>query len=418
MRYWLFFWMVLIAFVSAAKDLPVTLSELYRFALEHRPEFSAIEEEKQKLLRLVRPASVLPNPVVGVSGMGSGVLFKTIGKDMMSGVGVSAMQAFPGSRKRSLSGKRFFLIGREKEALLEQRKARVKEQIAGLYFTLLFVREAQKIVDETDKILKTLEEIATARYETGRGKQADIIKVQLSRARLLREREEWRKKEEVAQAKLNGLIGRAQGAKFKPLPALSWKKLSMDEKKLYACAFEKNPELQELYAKLETEKNDVELERAKKAWDMMIGSMFRYRGAIRPLWSLSLSWSVPLYSRAKEEEKAKAEEKDIARLRNLLEQKKQDIAADLSRALSIIRKNEIQRKLYLDLLLKEAKWNIEANLAQYTTGKGSMLDVLDAVRAYLSLMLEEKGLTKEMLQELAVIEYHCPKNWLKEVGYE
>lgn len=394
------------------------LSTLWEQALNFRPELSAIRAEQRRLSLMEQAAPILPNPTFGVGSKGVGTFFQGVGKEMMAAHYLSFMQMYPNARKRRLQAERFALVRGEKEMLWLQRWRTVKKEIALAYFSLLFIREAQGVVRETDKLLKALEETALSRYEVGKGTQAAVLKIQLERQKLIEEQEEWRKEEEQTLAKLAGLLGQTEVPMLDDLPPLRWKPIDLVAADVLACANQESPELLLAKAVLQTQKNDVSLAAAAKGWDTRLGVMYMNRDPLPPLFDVRLDFQIPLYSRKKEDVMIRAEAEDVEAAKKTIAQKEDDIQSEIAGVLAELTRSQRQRELYDEVLLPQLKWTMEAHLASYSTGQGRMLDVLDTMRIFLQLRLKEKALTKKMLQKLSVIEYHCPREWLKEAGYE
>lgn len=406
----------------APKEAPVTLHELYAVLDAQRPEFRELRAREEKLSLLSRPAKALPNPTFSLGVKGSGLTFQTIGKDRMSGGTFSFMQMVPNGRKRELMAQGFLLRAREVEEGLQKRRKELRQKVASAFFSLLFVHEAEKITRENQRLTELLEETARSLYETGKGKQGDLVKVGLARSTLREKELEWQKEEEVLEAELGGLLGLPAPKEGKEslgmLPKLTFRRVELKRAEVLACAQESSPEVIPLQAKKKSEENDVHLAQAKKRWDTGFGGMFMYRGSFNPFWGGEIFFSVPLYSASKEHQELLAERRDVEAVSQMLAQKRVDIQSEVERALASYAKLEQELDLYQTTLLPQARWTVEANLAAYSTGRAGLLDALDAVRSLFEVELREKKFQQEILVQLATLEYHCPRPWLKEAGYE
>jgi cobalt-zinc-cadmium efflux system outer membrane protein len=377
-----------------AVPVPTVLS-LERLLADVRaanPTLRAARLEAQALATRPRQVSALPDPSFGISYRP----FAVGGFDGVVPGQVAFQQMIPFPGKLRLAGEAA-AYGAEMAALeTNELLLDLTYQAKESYFELFRIQEQDRLIEAFQAQLDDFEKAAAAKYEVGTGLQQAILKAQLEKNTLARQRLDLSAMRRMHVERLARLtnqpdLAARQGQLALERPFLAPRAADPSE------ALLTRPEVKALQAGLSMADAEIAMARREYLPDFMVGAgimdMMGVEGEAMPLDNLGRRFGIefgvviPL-QRGKRDAAVKE-----ARLR------RQQYEARLEAARTMIKTefNDLQNRLaedrraldlYEQTLVPQAETTLEATLSAYTTGRTDFLDLLDAERMLFDLKMD------------------------------
>ncbi|MFB0521306.1 MAG: TolC family protein [Desulfatiglandales bacterium] len=365
-------------------ELPGLISE----ALERNPDIIAARNRFQSAQEIIEFRRAFPDPDVSYTYFVENVETRVGPQRHILG----AKQRFPFYGKRDL---RADIATQETEYLgrvYEGTKSEVIRQVKTSFYDLFYLATVIDITHREKELLKRFERIARVKYETGRGLQQNILKVQVEMSKLSERLLALEKQKQTVEAMLNTVLNRPlAGYLGKPIqPELP--EIGPAHQELLELTIENNPEIGAAQALISKSEGAYKLAKKDYAPDLTIGVNYIEVGdgplkvsdngkdAINVMFSINLPiWQKKLSSQAQSALKTIAAQKSHSRNvsnRTLFQVK--DSFFKIQSARETI-------DLYESALVPQAKQSMESAEAGYIAGIVSFLDVLDAERVLLNI---------------------------------
>lgn len=386
-----------IPFVKADNNVPMDapkmfdLSELLREATERNPEIIAAKEKWQSAQDIIGARGALPDPQLS---------FQQYVESVETRVGpikraYGLKQKLPFYGKRGLMSEIATKEAEVLEASYETVRQEVVRQVKIAYYDLFYL---SKIIDITDKekdILKRFEQTATIKYETGKGSQQNILKVQVEINRLEDRRLTLLNRKKTSEARLNVLLDRSSDHPVKKPVQPEFRDFFYIKQQLIRLARDHRPELKMGDAWIE--KSDRALILAKKDYypDLTIGAnyieidkgplMFSDNGqdAFNVVFSINVPlWSNKLSSQVGSATKMVTAQKSV--YKSILNKTLFEIEDNLFK----IETARETSNLYQNVLIPRAEQSLKSAEVGYITGVVNFLDLLDAERVLLKIQFD------------------------------
>jgi len=385
-----------------------TVRDFLGFAVAHNQGISAAYLAWQADRERVPQATALPDPGFSFTEYLAAVETR-VGPQERA---FALTQTFPWFGKLNLAGR----IAEERASASAAKVAavflRVAYRVKKAYFDLAHLGRSTAIAAEHLDLVTRLEEAARARYATGAGSYADVIKAQVELGLLTDHLAELRDRYRPLAAELNAALGRPAGAPV-PWPTdLSVTGLSLDEGELLRRLPVENPELVGLHHQTQRFEQARKLAGKQGYPDFTLGLNYIQTRQIDrdgipdngkdPLLA-TLSINLPLWRG-----KYRAAEKEAAGNHLAAHSERQDRESSLTAALEreMFRYRDALRKLdlYGDTLLPKGRQALRATTAAYETGKASFLELVDAQRLLREFELSRARAAADLNIHLAEIE--------------
>jgi outer membrane protein, heavy metal efflux system len=386
-----------IPFVKADNNVPMDapkmfdLPELLKEATERNPEIIAAKEKWQSAQDIIGARGALPDPQLS---------FQQYVESVETRVG-PIKRAYGLKQKLPFYGKRGLMseiATKEAEALeasYETVRQEVVRRVKIAYYDLFYLSKLIDITDEEKEILKRFEQTATIKYETGKGSQQNILKVQVEMNRLEDRRLTLLNRKKTSEARLNVLLDRTSDHPVKKPVQPEFRDFFYIKQQLIRLARDHRPELKMGDAWIE--KSDRALILAKKDYypDLTIGAnyieidkgplMFSDNG--QDAFNVVFSINVPLWSNKLSSQ--------VGSATKMVTAQKSVYKSILNRTLFEIEDNlfkiETAREtsnLYQNVLIPRAEQSLKSAEVGYITGVVNFLDLLDAERVLLKIQFD------------------------------
>lgn len=387
-----------------ANGAVLRLDEVLSQVEERHPGLRSMRDEARAAVHLEPQVGSLPDPML--TGMAAPELDETR---------IEVSQAFPLAGKRRLRARGARLAASAAAARYEAERLRLRYEATEAFFDLWVLVRSIEATRENRKLLESWRDVMQIRYAGGRGGQQGVVKVELEIG-LLEDRLRSLSLLEPGYAEaLNALLDRPPGT---PVPRPDPEEphlldLSVPAAELDRWAGEANPEVVGMVAERDRMAIEERLARKAKVPDLTVGLRYTREamppdpatglGEDRDQYMSILSINLPVRRaryRALEEE---------ARLRRVaaagrVEGTRNQIEARIHRAYAGYQDARRRIDLYAETLIPRVQQAMQAALAEYQTGTGALLDVVDSERQLLDFRLVYAEAVAEHRKRLAELD--------------
>ncbi len=381
----------------------LSLPDLIPEALANNPELVAARRQWEAASQRIVQARSLDDPTLSVHLWNFPQTFN-VTQTQNSIFGLSQNLPFPGKlalkseiASRSAEMTEQVLHGKERELI-----ARVKEA----YYDLFLAHKAIQIHHEQVELLRQFVEIANAKFRTGKGSQADVLKAQVELSVLHQQLPVLEQRRETAAALLNTLLDRDP---LSPLgvpqePSLMPIDITIDD--LHRLALDTRPELKaaELAVRYSEQTRALAQRQYYPDFNVAFQRFQNFQasdgfGAYVAMTIPFSFWTKPKYDAGLQEAAASIEAARAQRhtLENMTRFQVKDLLAK-------VRASEQVARLYHTTILPQAVQNLEAARVEYRVGKGGFLDLIDTQRAWRGFQHEYYRALVEREHRLAELE--------------
>jgi len=363
------------------------LAGLVREALANRPEVAQARASAGADRERVPQAAALPDPVFAAGLQNDGFSGLQVGKTETSWWSFTAAQTVPWFGKRGLRGRAQALGAQQSDADLDRARLTVQADVERTYLDLLLVRDESQLLDRLEGLWTQAEGLSRARYEGGQGAQADILRAQLERSRLLQQRAALLGEERRRMAVLDRAAGRSLE---QPLTTqLSLADLRdpelPDSLQAIADLETKSPELRKARLGADQATALAALARREVFPDLTLsGGVMPRGGAFEPMWQAGVSVPLPLWAGSKQSRAVRESRLRGDAARSAAEAVRHAVYERLAERRAMLQALLATNRLYRAGLLVQSQATVSSTLAQYEVGRVPFASVLETLRGYLA----------------------------------
>ncbi|HXS96622.1 MAG TPA: TolC family protein, partial [Candidatus Limnocylindrales bacterium] len=259
---------------------PTPLAQLLAEAERNNPEISAAQHVWRAATHSRAQVTALPDPQFTLQqfSVGSPRPFAGFNSSNFAYVGIGASQELPYPGKLGLKGQAADRAADVEHAQIGVVRASIAQQVKLAYVRLASLQRTLKLFEDSRATLGQMIETELSRYSTGQGNQADVLKAQLERTRLLTEITARREDVAQAQADLKQALHRPQDSEDIVAEDLRPTTLGYDSRELLELARKQNPEVQVDLNAIEKQKAEVQSAARAGKPDFSIGYMYQRTG--------------------------------------------------------------------------------------------------------------------------------------------
>jgi cobalt-zinc-cadmium efflux system outer membrane protein len=371
---------------SASRN-KLVLPELIQEVLARNPELVAARKQWEAVTNRITPARSLDDPILSLQLWNFPQNFN-LTQTQNNIFGLAQNLPFPG--KLALKGN---VASRSADMTEQAVRAKERELVARLkqaYYDLYLAQKGLQIHHEQVELFRQFVEIANAKFRTGKGTQADVLKAQVELSLLFQHLPVLEQRRETAEAMLNTLLDRDPALRLGLAQEPSQLPLETPMNDLHQFALHDRPELKA--AELAVQRNEQSHALAQRQYYPDFNVAFQrfqnYQandgfGAYVAMSIPFAFWTKPKYDAGVQEAAAAVA---VARaeqhtLENLTRFQINDLLAKL-------RATDQTATLYRTTILPQAQQSVDAARAGYRTGKAGFLELIDAQKAWRGFQLE------------------------------
>lgn len=365
----------------------LSLSGLIQEGLARNPEIQAARKQWEAAMHRIVQARSLDDPTLSVQLWN---VPQTVNVTQAQNSIFGLSQSFPFPGKLDLKGD---VASRSAEMIEQAFHAKERELIARLkqaYYELFLAQKAVQIHHEQLELLRQFVESANAKFRTGKGSQADVLKAQVELSLLHQHLPVLEQRRESAEAMLNTLLDRDSTSPVGMAQEPSQMPLDKTLDDLHRLASSARPELKA--AELAVQRNEQSQVLAQRQYypDFTVAVQrfqnFQANDGFGAYVAMSIPfafWTKPKYDAGLQEAASAvaAARAQQHTLENLTRFQIKDLLAKL-------RASDQVATLYHTTILPQAEQSLEAARVGYRAGKAGLLDLIDTQRAWRGFQLE------------------------------
>jgi outer membrane protein, heavy metal efflux system len=364
---------------------PTSLADLVKEAERSNPEVAAAYHGWQATTHVPRQASAFPETQLSMQqfSVGSPRPFAGFSNSDFAYIGIGASQDLPYPGKRALRGKVAEFEANSMREDSEAVRRRVIEALKLAYFQLGYIQQTLGIIEQSDRTLSQIEQIAESRYRVGQGNQQDVLKAQLQHTRILQEIAHHHQLEGQLEAQLKQILNRPQTYPDIVAEPLMPTFLLYTDAQLLQRGEDLNPDVRAKQQLVDRQKARIELAHKGFRPDFMVAYMYEHTASqFRDYYMATFGIRLPNRSRQRAEF-AEAEEKR-EQADQELQSERQRVLSEIQQQYVLVRTSEERLNIYKGGLLPQADATFRAGMAAYQTNRqdfqtllGNFLDVLN-----------------------------------------
>lgn len=365
----------------------LSLSGLIQETLARNPEIQAARKQWEAMGHRIRQTQSLDDPTLSVQLWNFPQTFNPT-QTQNTIFGLSQNLPFPG--KLALKGE---VASRSAEMAEQAFHAKERELVARVkqaYYDLFLTHKAIRIHHEQVELLGQFVEITTAKFRTGKGSQADVLKAQVELSLLFLHLPILEQRRETAEAMLNTLLDRDSASPLGIPQEPSQIALDKTLDDLHRLALSDRPELKA--AELAVQRNEQSRALAQRQYYPDFNVAFQrfqnYQandgfGAYVAMSIPFAFWTKPKYDAGVQEASAAvlAAQAQQHTLENLTRFQVKDLMSRLRAADHVV-------TLYRTTILPQAEQSLDAARVGYRAGKAGFVDLIETQRAWRGSQLE------------------------------
>ncbi|BBB31794.1 outer membrane efflux protein [Thermotomaculum hydrothermale] len=402
---------ILIAGVSVFGNENGYLKNYINLIKSNNQKLKALNFEHNSILKSAESEKYLPDPVF-TTGIYLQSIETRVGAQK-SKFGISQKIPFKGKLKLKMLTKKELA-----KAVLEKIKQTELDLITSFkknYYTLSYLNEREKILEQHISLLKDLHSVIMSSYEAGKGNYSSILRIESEIDYLKNSLESVRELKSPVIAKLNELMNRNPEEEIKAISLDEFKILKIgknEEEKIIKALFSTSPELRSINFKMKAERLNRDLAGKSRYSDFTIGldwintskvngSSIKDNGKDGLIFKIGMT--IPLHRKKYHYQIDASNDrylKEASEHVNTKNEKATGIKKAFFDYLDGIRK----LNLYQNSIIPRAKEALNVLISAYESEAGNYLDVIDAERVLLQFELEVLKSKKDILSAIADIE--------------
>ena len=388
-------------------------------------------------LHQANAASALPDPKVAFKVMNLPTDSWELDQEMMTQISLGLSQTFPRGQSLELQSKKLRIEASAFSILREEREAKLTRLVSKLWLDAYLAQQTIRLIESDRALFEQLVEIAKANYSNtiGKTRQQDVIRAQLEIAHL--EDRITLEQNHLAFAKTQlhewiyqpkNLEVNAQSIFDKPQYSLPTSPPKIDSHVMDPNAkiirkLKNHPSVRALDVKHQVALNDIRLAEQlyKPQWQVNASYGFRDNATLNlersDLFSLELSFDLPLFTSTKQDPTLKAAAKQAGVVKSdryLLIKQMASALGSFKKQITYLKKRQ---KLYQNRLLKQAHDQAEAAITAYTNDDGDFAEVARARIAEMNARIQALKIDVEILKSTVQSNYLLAQSKV-ELNYE
>lgn len=403
---------VVVSTVTHAEPDP-TLEALIAEALANRPELSQAAAELRAAEERLPQAQAWPDPMLQVGVQNDGFTAWRVGTMETSWVSFMATQTIPFPGKPSLRGAVAEVDVSLRQFGLERVRLSTIAEVRRAALTLQLTRARLELLGRLTALVGQAVEVARTRYETNDAPQSDVSRAGLELGRLEQRRVLLRADEQLQVEALNRLRGRPldEPVATTPLRELGFPATPRAEEateQLLAVS----PEYRAARVAVGGAEQRRALAQRQYFPDLTVGAGLMVRGALDPMWSVTLGVPLPIFADSKQARAVAEADATIEASHHGAAALEQLVRLRTAQRLAVWRALSQAWTSYEGQLHADAEATASATLGQYRVGKVPFAAVLEASTAAISV----RDAANEVLAEAWRLEIAQAEGSLAEAG--
>ena len=375
---------LLISACLFAQEAPLRLGDLVVRARERSPRIKAAKAEVEASVSRIPQARSLPDPMVGLSFQNMGLDRITIGREVMSGAGLTFSQALPFPGKLGLRGEIAATASERKRAGATAVELEVLREVKLAYFELWTLTKTLDILLQQKTLLEKALSLSQTKYSVGQGIQSDVLKAGVEVSRMDEMIEPMKRMIEAVRIRINLLLDDPPEKPLGPPEDLPVSSLDPSLADIQKQAAEGSPVVKEAALMVEESSKMVDLAKKEAHPNFVVEGGWNWKGRLPDMYEIMIGVEIPLYKKTKQ---ARMLEESVAGLRGSrdgLTAMKNDISSMIAEDVLKAETSENLLRLYQERIIPQSALAVESSMANYQVNKVDFLAVLSDINTLFS----------------------------------
>jgi outer membrane protein TolC len=375
--------------VDAEAGPPLSLATLVREATERNPEVLAAQRAAQVKRARIPQAGAWADPTVSVSYGGNALPpFTLMRADPSSARQLMAEQTIPYPGKTRLRTEIASRDADAEELAYEAAVRRVARQVKQTYFDLAYVDRSLATLQKDREALEGFEKVTEIRYSVGKAAQQDVLRAQLEVTRLAQRATLLTQQRRTLEAQLNSLRDFPVDTPVGRPAAVPPSAFTYTQDQLQQAAQATYPALKQRQMTLNQDRLSVDLARKETHPDFNIGYLFMQRNGLPDMYGITLSTSLPVFHRRKQDMAIAEAAANLAAAREMQARELSSLRYQVRQDFLEIQATEQLLKLYSQGVKPQSSLTLESSINSYKTGGVDFLSVLSNFEAVIDAELD------------------------------
>ncbi|WP_340102882.1 TolC family protein [Rhodohalobacter sp. 8-1] len=382
------------------------LESYFQIAIEQNPELASLKKNVEAQRQRAPQVRSLPDPEVSIGFY----LNPDMEADLASRFSAGVMQMFPWFGTLDTRGNVEESISEAMNHSLTARQLNILREIQDLWFEYFRLNHHVHVNMDILNIVRDLQSLLEARYESGRAGQSDLLRLQMEEQRILNTIDKLEDEKNPRREEFNALLNREPGDEIEVPARLPERMAAWSKDELFEFAQNRHPGFSRLEAQRNQYRNEAELARLEGRPSFGLG--LEYTGSdfgmmsmmdLDPIFAGMATIRIPIY-RGKYRAQKKEAQLQIQATDHLETDLTNRLHSDIEKAMKRLRDGQREYLLISEELLPRSEQVLELLSEEYGTGQVRFDELLQVLRELLALENEKVEALAEQNKAMAEIE--------------
>jgi outer membrane protein TolC len=392
---------------AVALPSPLGFEQVRRTVMARNPLLLGARARAAADAVVVPEASTLPDPMLHVGAMNVGLPDLNADMPMSMAPTLQLTQTVPLGGKLGLRGAAAAAEARAATTMVDEVAWQLHARAAAAFQRLAVLDRQLRVQGETVELLESFRTVAAARYASGDGRQADVLRADVEVGRARAEVRRLEALRTAAAARLNALMDRPAEAPLGEVTPGSVPGGLPPIETLATWAESTRPVLRAQVARVDGARSGSELARRNLWPDLNVGLQYGTRAddtGRDHMAGLMLGVSLPVFASRRQLPRRQRAEARVAAARAQLDEVRVGVRAALQEALAEVERARSLLALYDGEILPTARASVESTLAAYRAGAADFPALIDTQLALNRFEMERHALVGDERTALATLE--------------
>ncbi|MFH0881617.1 MAG: TolC family protein [bacterium] len=391
---------LILAFPARAQQAPAflpfdpVLASLIAQGQANNPALLAAREQVQASDQRVPQAGAWADPTLVFGATNLPVNTFSFNQEPMTATWITVGQAIPLTHRYGANKAAAMSLAEASHQRLLDKEFELGRQIAATAWDYAYLRRSFNAVDSTLGLLDNLISITQTKYETGRGLQQDILRLQTERTKLADRRTLLAQQAGSTARRVMALIGGDPETVAKQLPDLPEQFPALDSVWVRQTVLSRSPRLGVVKLTVEAMSESERSVRAMRVPDLKLSAGYGFRqnapnGTLRPdFLTVTAGISVPLFAGSKQNRAIDESRANLREANQKLHNEELNVRLEAATLLDEDRRLAQQVDYYQQGVIPLASATLDAAISSYAVGKVDVEAMLTAEAALINARLE------------------------------
>jgi len=401
--------MLLLPASPSLAEVTSSLPTLVDEALAKNPDLQAAEARWQMYERKIIPARTLDDPMLTLDFSNYPIDTFSADETPMTGNDLKLSQQFPFPGKLAAKGEMA-----EQEALwyrgsYEDGKLQLVKQVKEAYYRLFFLDRSIAITNQNLAILDDFISLTQTRYKVGKGLQANVLKAQVERSKLMDQLFTLKQRRTTALADLNRLLDRPTGTPVTTVEDMDMTPVKVTVAELQQESEQRRPLFAAYKALVERYQAQRHLGKLDYLPDFNVFASYRQRESVKgdpvdgtDFATLGVTINLPIWQKKRAEKVAEAES-GIRMAMQRYDDFRTKVDFTIHDNFAQMEKNRDLVSLYSTGIIPQADQTYQASLTAYQVDKVDFLTLLDSLLTLYRYKIDYFRALSDYQQNLAAL---------------